>query len=179
MAQFHRGGGGYGKNALATLHLLDASRLYVELSLKGIQCEIPECSDPAVTILDTGVAPLVCQTHRDAFLSDRKIARVLAGSFRAWLLYHQADIARHAYEGQDDSIILVVDDINKAETLLDRAMDLVQAAQNIAGMKDKIATAAANAVPEIIIPIVELPKVRPSIATLPASNVHLGLQLFG
>ncbi len=178
MVQFHRGGGGYGKNAFATLHLIDQDRLSVELALKGIRCDIPDCMDTAVAIMNTGTAPLLCASHRDAYLSDAKVAIALTSSFRAWLQYHLADIARHAYEGQDDSVILQVHDINEADSLMDKARKLLKAAREIEAMNTKVKKAAfqktAQPVPETV-----KPKVRPSISTLASSNVHPGLRLFG
>ncbi len=181
MATFHKGGGGTGRNALATLHLVDQNRLLMELWAKRIKCEIPDCVEQAIAIMNTGLAPLVCLLHRDAFLSSNKAARALNASVRRWLQYHSADIARYAYEGQDDEsdVILVVDTLGRAETLLEQATGLARAASSFIDMQHRIEAAATHAViPVQVMVTTPAPKVRPPVSSLPQANSHDGLQLF-
>lgn len=176
---FHAGGGGYGLNKMSTLQFMDEERVRAEIAARQLFCEVPECDKPAVMLARSGVTILMCRSHNDAYLSSPAIAKAIIKSMRVWLQYHLTDILRHAYEGQEDNVLLVVSDdaLNGPYSMLDQARDILKGADKIASQMARMVE-ASNAPPILIVKIVETPKVRPSISTLSPSNVHPGMQLF-
>ncbi len=176
---FHAGGGGYGLNKMSTLQFMDEDRVRAEIIARQLSCEVPECDKPAVALAKSGVTILMCQSHNTAYLSSPAIALAITKSVRVWLKYHLADILRHAYEGLEDDILLVVSDdaLNSPDSLLDQARRILNGAEKIASQMTRV-VAASNAAPILIFKFVEAPKVRPSISTLSPSNEHPGMQLF-
>lgn len=176
---FHAGGGGYNLNKMSTLQFMDVERVRAEIIARGLSCEVPECGKPAVALANSGMTILMCTQHNDAFLSSPAIAKAIIKSMRVWLRYHIEDIIRCMYEGQDDDVILVVGDdaLNGPSGLLDQARAILNGADRIASqMQRQLVASSASAV--LAFPVIEQPKVRPTISSLPSANVHVGMHLF-
>lgn len=173
MAEFKAGGGGYGLNKMSTLRFMDVEKINLEIWHRNLRCEVPECDDRAITLAQHGVTMLLCFKHHEAFTSDKRVALGLTKAMRTWLQFHLSDIARQAYEGQDQEIILV----GNPEDLLRQARDIMSGVQKIVGQNSRI-SAARLAQPVLIFEVQVPATVRPPISSLPASNVQESMLLF-
>lgn len=174
MAGFKAGGGGYGLNKMSTLKFMDIGKVNAEIWHRNLRCEVPECNEQAITLALHGVTMLLCMEHQEAFCSDRRIALALTKAMRTWIQFHMADIARQAYEGQDQEIVLV----GNSEDLLSQAREIMSGVQKISGQNSRIA-AARLAEPVLIFEVQSSPTVRPTVASLPAANAQESMLLFG
>jgi hypothetical protein len=167
---------------MATLQFMDKAKVRAEIIARGLKCEVPECSEHAVALAESRLTILMCQRHNDAFLRNPMIAKAIISATRTWLKYHIEDIYRYAYEGQEDDpdVLLVVGDdaLNRPDSLLDQARRILDGADKIASQISRV-VAASNAAPVMLFKVLEQPKVRPPISSLPTSNLHPGMQLFG
>lgn len=174
--------GGQPLSKMSTLHLADTARVNAEIFARQLTCEVPECKGRAVTMIAARFCIVICERHRDAFLSSPTIAKAILSSIRVWIKFQVEDIHRYAYEGQEDDpdVLLVVgdDSLDQPDSLLDQARRILDGADKIASQMQRV-VAASNSAPVMIFQVVEAPKVRPSISTLAPSNVHPGMQLFG
>ena len=175
--------GGQAGSKMATLHLADAERVDAEIVARQLTCEVPECTERAVTMVAARLCILICERHRTSFLSSTLIAKAIVSSTKTWIKFHIEDIHRFAYEGQEDDpdVLLVVneDALHRSDgTLLNQARRILDGADRIASQMQR-QVAAGNAAPVMLFQVIEAPKVRPAISTLTPSNVHPGMQLFG
>lgn len=174
MPGFKAGGGGYGLNKMSTLQFMDLPSVSMEIWHRNLRCEVPDCDERAITLAEHGVTMLLCMEHDESFRSDSRIALALTRAMRTWLQFHLADIARQAYEGQGDEIILV----GAPQGLLDQARAIISSAGKMHTHNARV-KAARNAAPIISLVLPAPTRVRPPISSLGSDNVHPGLQLFG
>lgn len=131
-----------------TMYLVDMFLLEVELSARRIRCEVPHCSNQAVTVFGDEMPAFVCIVHGE--LCKKGMASGVKALLAAHIKNMVLESANRAWAGSEDEVVFAYD----PSVTLNRY------------------SAAPDVAPPVSLPTVQ-PLVRPALPTLPTVNVEL------
>lgn len=139
-----------------TMHLVDMFLLEVELSARRIRCEVPNCSDQAVTIYGDEMPAFVCLTHDD--LCKKGLGSGVKALIAAHLRRLVLEAANRAWAGSESERVFTYD----PSAALNRYVE------------------APEVAPSEITPLVYAwtQPARPALPTLPSVNAEVPLMEF-
>lgn len=134
-----------------TLDKIDHAQLGIEIMVRGLRCEMPDCMESAVTMMIGPLPALLCRQHND--LNDTGLARQVHSILTAFLKRVVLEAANRAWHGSEDEEVFTFQP-TPGSTLISRYLET----------PDAVLIESAEPKPAVV---------RPPIATLPVHNTEL------
>lgn len=113
---------GYNKSNFSTLDKVNLDLLKRELRIRGITCEVPNCRNTAVTVLNSGVTALLCEEHDNFSKKGIKATRTIEEAVKLRWQNITATVAEWAYADAKEHVTITY---TSRSTIVDTARSVM------------------------------------------------------